>query len=287
MIESIAKEMTIEYLQNTKIGDNLMKAMSTLQNVQETAYAYVTDDSPEQLKQIRIGTVLVLSVIQKIFSGKKIKDFNTEDWKEIAANISEKAIRIDPSQYSVNVFTTYAKYVDFSVELLKAKDIPEEKCNAISELAENVRSLSDQFTKGAIKEVDYTEQCLWLMLEAMIKLLATYCTRRMGENTSEFIQSLAEFAFEYGRYTLYCQEQEILTLYIEHQYELDDELSAKLDEYRKELQKRQEEFDGLIADAFDKDIASRLKSTVLIARNAGVDESEILNSVQKVDDFFM
>ncbi len=287
MIESMVKDLTIEYLQNTGIGDSLMKAMSVMQNVQETAYAYVNDDSPEGLKYIRIGTVLAFSVMSKIFAGKSIKEFDEDDWKEIAENISEKAICIDPRQYSINVFLAYANYVDESIKTLKNKGVSDDKCDAIGRLAEDVRTLSDQLINDEISEVDYTEQCLWLMLEAMIKLLATYSSIYIGDDASEFVQSVAMFAFEYGRYTLYRQEQELLTLYIEHQHEIDDELKEKLSEYQKEMQKRQEEFEELIADAFDKDIASRLKSTVLIARNAGVEESEILDSVQKVDDFFM
>ncbi len=287
MIESIVKDITIEYLQDTEIGENLKKAMSVMQNAQETAYAYVSDDNPEQLKQIRIGTLLVLSVLNKVFSGKPVQEFDNDDWKEIATAVSDNAIRIDPSEYSVRVFTTYANYVDISVKVLKAMEIPDKKCDAISAIAQNVRDLSTEFKNGKISEVDYTEKSLWLMLEAMIKLLATYSSRFIGNDASEFAQSVAMYAFEYGRYTLYRQEQEILTLYIERQQEIDDELEKKLSEYQKEMQKRQEEFHSFIDGAFDKDIASRLKSTVQIAKSSGVNESEILDSVQKVDDFFM
>lgn len=281
------RDITIEYLQNTKIGENLKKAMCALQNVQETAYAYVNDNSPEQLKQIRIGTVLAFSIMNKLFSGKSIKEFDEADWKEIAANVSEKAICIDPRQYSINVFSAYANYVDISVKVLKAKGISDDKCDAISALAETVRDLSDKLVKEEIPEVDYTEQCLWLMLEAMIKLIATNSSIVIGDDASEFVQSMALYAFEYGRYALYQKEQELLTLYIEHQNKFDDELRIKLEAYQNELQQRQEDFDHLISDAFDPDMASRLKSTVMIARTVGVNDSEILDSIQKVDDFFM
>lgn len=39
--------------------------------------------------------------------------------------------------------------------------------------------------------------------------------------------------------------------------------------------------------SIDPDISKRLKSSVELARNAGVAEDEVLDSVEKIDEFFM
>lgn len=42
----------------------------------------------------------------------------------------------------------------------------------------------------------------------------------------------------------------------------------------------------LVENAFDPDFANTLKNSVALARAAGVHEDEILDSIDKIDDFF-
>ncbi|WP_026668162.1 hypothetical protein [Butyrivibrio sp. AE2005] len=286
MIEELLKDITLDYLKDTEIGANIQKAMDGIAKAQETVLAYMNDDSPEQLKRIRIGTIATFAILGKIASGKNIEEFDKQDWIDIASKISDLAILPDGQQYSVEVFEAYADYVDISVKLLDKNGISKEKCEAISRIAKEVRMLSKDVSKGIISEVDYTEKCLWLLLEAMIKLITSYSAILLGEDLAQFNQSVAMLAFEYGRYSLYKRESEILNQYIEHQATVDAELEAKLDKYRDEIQERSKVFDELLANAFSRDISERLKASAEIARNVGVDETEILDSVGKIDDFF-
>lgn len=286
-MDEFIKDITIEYIKDTEIGANLFKYIELFQRIQEDAYAYFSSDDPEQLKLLRIGTVLTFSVIRKLFSGKAFKDFDDEDWKDIAESIEENAILIDGQAYSVMIFTMYANYVDFSVKVLKERGVSENKCEAIGRIANEVRELGKQLSSEEIGESEYTEKCLWLLLEAMIKLLAAYSSLLIGEEKAEFAEALAMYSFEYGRLTLYKKEQAILAEYLEHQGEVDEELESRLLAYKKELQKRQEEFDDLIANAFDPEFSKRLKASADIAIYAGVDASEVLDSVEKIDSYFL
>lgn len=286
MVEELLKDITLDYLKDTDIGANIQKAMNGIAKAQETVLAYMNDDSPDQLKRIRIGTIATFAILGKIASGKNIKEFDKQDWIDIASKISDLAILPDGQQYSVEVFEAYADYVDISVKLLDKNGISKEKCEAISRIAKEVRKLSKDVSKGIISEVDYTEKCLWLLLEAMVKLITSYSAILLGEDLAQFNQSVAMLAFEYGRYSLYKRESEILNQYIEYQATVDAELEAKLDKYRDEIQERSKVFDELLANAFSRDISERLKASAEIARNVGVDETEILDSVEKIDDFF-
>ena len=105
-------------------------------------------------------------------------------------------------------------------------------------------------------------------------------------NVSKSVLNYATIIFEYGRYSLYKRESEILNQYIEYQATVDAELEAKLDKYRDEIQERSKVFDELLANSFSLDISERLKASAEIARNVGVDETEILDSVEKIDDYF-
>ncbi len=287
MIEQLLKDITFDCLKDSEIGENIQKAMHGIERAQEVALAYVNDDSPDHLKMMKAGTIAAFSIVSKVAAGKPIKDFSDQDWKDIAGKVADYAILTDGQQYSVLIFEAYADYVDISVKVLELNGISEEKREAISLIATKVRNLSNELAEGKITEVNYTEQCLWLLLEAMIKLLSTYSTIIVGEELAEFTQSVAMLAFEYGRYSLYKQELEILNQYLEHQEEVDEELENKLNAFKDELQERSKVFDDLIADAFSPDFEKRLMSSVELAKNAGVEESEILDSIKKVDDFFL
>ncbi len=190
--------------------------------------------------------------------------------------------------WDVKTFTgdTKSNYVDISVKALEKKNVSKEKCNAIRKLASRVRNLEKDLVAGKIGEVDYTEQCLWLMLEAMIKLLAAYAVVLVGEDVGEFISGVSALAFEYGRYTLYKKEQEILELYIARQKVVDDEIKQRMAEYNAALQAREQEFNDIIKDAFAPDVMQRFGASVALAQKAGVDDTEILKSTEQVDEFF-
>ena len=286
MIEDIIKDVTFEYIQNSELGEKLQPAFQSLQKAQEAAYAYVNDDSSDELKKIRIGTMLTFSILRKCISGKSISQFDSKDWNEIAASVVEYAVIQGDERYSIRIFSMYADYVDASANLLESQGVNLDKCDAIRALSEKVRFLTDEFVQQNISEVDYTEQCLWILLEAMIKLLSAYTNIFIADDKAEFIENAAMFAFEYGRYTLYKQEQEMLQLYLEHQCLLDNELEQKLADYKIALKRKQDEFNKLIEDAYSPDIMNRLKASVDVAKNVGVDENEILDTVDKVDDFF-
>ncbi len=286
MIVDLVKEISIEYLKEKEAGRNILKAMEGVQKAQETVIAYMNDDSLKEQKMMRVGTVLAFAIVSKVATGKSVKDFSSQDWEEIASKAADYGIILGGQGYSEWVFTVYANYVDISVKVLEFHGISQEKRDAISLISEKVRNLGEELEAGHILEVEYTEQCLWLLLEAMVKLLASYSAIVFGEELAELNQSTAMLAFEYARYTLYRQEQEMLTQYLEHQNEVDEELEEKLSAFREKLQERCNEFEAFVRDAFDPDISKRMKSSVEIARIAGVAESEILNTVEDVDDFF-
>lgn len=287
MIENMIKDMAIEYLNDTDIGKNIEQAMAVMQKVQMTAEAYYNDDSSEKLKICRIGTILTFGILSKVAEGKSIKKFDKMDWLDIANKVADYAILADGQQYSMSIFLAYAKYIDASVELLRIKGIKEEKCIAVENIAERVRQLSEELVAGTINEVDYTEECLWQLLEAMVKFVASYSSVLVSENVSEFLDGAAMLSLAYGRYFLYKKEQELLDLYLQHQYQLDEEIKPRLDEYNRLLKERQEEFDAIIADAFDDNIMNRLRSSIEVARKSGVMEEEILKDIASTDAFFM
>ncbi len=238
------------------------------------------------LNTIRIGTILAFSVIGKIINGINPKDFTTADWKDIADNVADYGIMMDGQRYTEFVFNLFAAYIDYSVGINK-ESVSERSAADIRGLASDIRSKTAQLEDGMITEPDYVDDCLWISFEAMIKLLAAYKTKGLCKEYSDFVQAVANISVQYGRYKLYRYELALLNEYHEKQSKLDDELTAKYDRYLEDLRKESDEFNMLIDNAFSDDFDEMLRSSVTLARKAGVDEDEILDSAKKIDSYFL
>lgn len=277
---------SIDMLLSEKQAEYVRQAISVFETVQKNLYALAEKDDEETLTGIKAGTIILLSVLKKMAQGKNPKEFKNEDYADIAREVSEYAVLMDDQDYSVFVFDLYAGYIDASVKVLALR-VDKERAESIRLLSEALRKKSAQLKNGEITETGYIEDCLWISLEAMIKLLSAYIGSVGGKELTELSQAAAMFAFEYGRLKLYKKEQALLTEYIDKQYQLDEELSAKFDTYKAELEADTERFNDLVSKAFEPDFASSLRNSVELAEAAGVPQEEILDSVEKIDSFFL
>ena len=68
---------------------------------------------------------------------------------------------------------------------------------------------------------------------------------------------------------------------------MDQELEERFTRYKEALSKEVDHFNLLIEKAFDDDFRIAFAGSADLARSIGVKEEEILDSVDKVDDFFL
>lgn len=284
------KDLTLEFLKDTPAEAELEKAFALYEKAQKVALSLSNIDNEHDLTLTKIGTVLSLNLFGLLLGGKKPEDLTKEDWENIAKEVTDKAILMDGQSYSVYIFDLYTDYIDLSAKVLKER-LPDpkrkEQINAISALSKELRTKKKQLQSGKITEVAYTEDCLWISLEAMIKCLAVYVGCFTGKELAEIIMASSMLAFEYARLKLYRKEQALLDEYLQNQYLLDDQMQVKLDAFKRELQEESERFNALVNHAFDPDFRSSLMGSVELARAAGVDEEEILKTVDEIDDFFL
>lgn len=283
------KNINLEYLMNYSWGEKLQEALEIIEQVQEKLHAYCANEDGEQIVNIRVGPVLALAVLKKVADGKMPKEFSQQDWMDIANSVSKYAICSDGKQYSAFVFELYARYIEGSVDQLDGL-ISKETKEDIRGLALELRSKTQQMFDEEISEADYVEECLWVALESMVKLMAAMleaAAGKQGKEYAELAKATAIFALEYGRYRLYRYEQALITGYLEHQRELDNELQNQWDAYVEEMQKDAEAFRRLVEEAFTTNVRASLQASAQLARNLGVREEEILDTMEKIDDFFM
>lgn len=281
-----ATQFSLEQLMKTPAGKKLQQALQLIQTMQERLAALSEKEEAPSVTGAKAATVLTLAVLKKIASGKSPSSFDTDDWKYLAHGVSEYAILLDGEQYSIFVFQLYEKYIRASAEMI-ARLASHETVEAIMKLADELHSKEVLFRNGELSEAAYTEDCLWISLEAMIKLIASAASMFCGQQAAEFAQVLTSCAFEYGRLMLYRKEQMLINQFIESQYRLDEELQKQYAEYLSELEAQSKQFYALIDHAFVSDFRTAFLHSILLANAVGVKESEILSSTEDINSFFL
>lgn len=267
-------------------GEKLQHAMQIFQTVQNHYFALAEKQDELGMTGIKAITIMTFAVLKKIADGKMPSELDAQDWKEIAAAVSQFAVLADDKQYSVFIFSLYVRYIRHSV--VQIEDIiAKETAGIINGLADELHNKTAALGAGYISEATYIEDCLWISLEAMIKLLACTATLYGDQRITDFTQALASYAFEYGRLMLYSRELEIVNQFIESQYQLDAEQEQKYAAYLEDLQKESEKFCVLIDNAFAPNFRDAFLHSVLLAKAAGVKEEEILSTTEDIDSFFL
>ena len=285
---------SIDELLDSPALQKLTQNIEAITFMQENVKAFAKNDDDTKGKLIKAATVFQIFLVQTLAEGKKPKDLTNEDWRIIAEKVSHYAIMSDGQQYSVFIFTLYAEYIDASADWLIEKEIDEsastamdESTSRIKELSASIRFNTEQLQCGELSEVDYIEGCMWISLEAMIKLLACWLILKIGSEFAYRTQAVAQLAFEYGRLVLFTREQKLLESYIKNQYILNETLQTEYEDYLEEVNRYSEKFRGLIENAFTTDIRESLMQSAELAKASGVKEEELLTSIEDVDDFFL
>lgn len=235
---------------------------------------------------IKVTTILTFSILGKIGRGKKPSQFDRDDWEDIAKSVDGHAILSSNQTYSVLIFDLYEKYIRYSIGMIKSLVLPE-TVEAVNTLADELQNKATDLASGRISEVKYTEDCLWISLEAMMKLLASTVMITGDKNKGEYAQVMASFAFEYGRSMLYSRELEIVNDFIASQQEMDAILKTRYGGYLEALQKETDQFYALLDNAFSTNYRSAFLQSILLAKSIGLKGEEILANNEDIDAFFL
>ena len=280
------KLIKVEDLLDPANIDKLKKAFDIIQKAQQNIAALNNSDTPDRMNILKVGTTLTVAIMNKVQSGKLPTDFTAEDWEYVVDYISEYAVESDETKYSAYVFMLYSWFIETSLAQFAFK-ISDEKQQAILDLSNELKIKTEQLTKEEVSEVSYIEDCLWICLEAMIKLLSGTIDTALGFDKNQVIEAAMMLGMEYGRFVLYKREYDLVTEYLKNQEALDVELAMQYDKYIADLNAQAAQFESFIDIAFNPDFGEILMNSVKLARAAGVEESEILKTTQDIDDFFM
>ena len=285
MLNEYLKELGIDRLLTSSVGQKLQEAVKVISEIQQGLYN-LEDTNDSKFDLLKIGTVFQVFFIDILASGRKPGDLSEDDWKDLTQKVYKYAVLEDRQSYSEFVFTLYANYIDISVEVLSGR-ISESHFVSIKAISDTIWHNTELLRNEELSETQYIEACLWLSLEAMMKLMSSSLTIYTGNGYAELVQAVTQLAFEYGRYVLWRKEQIVLDRYVQNQYILDEQLKNDYQEYLEQVEEQAGRFQKLITDAFSIDLHNALIQSVALARETGVDENDILESVEEINAFFV
>jgi hypothetical protein len=279
----LLKKTGIDFFVQTSSVEGLQKTVHTIESIQTTLLNLDQNKDQKYFTSIKAGTTVILAMLGKFANGKMPKDYSNKDWQDIAKQTAEFAVNKDGQGYSVSVFKLYSDYIQVSAKLLTCKEIPSKNAQAIIGISRQIQEKTKRLQAGKIKEPAYTEDCLWLCLEAMIKLMSASTFGQLGELS----EAALNLVFEYGRLALYQRELALIDAYIAHGKQVSEDLKKQFDVYMKKIEEVNRHVNALIRQAFDPGFSKTLKHSAELAIAAGVDQDEVLKTEQDVDDFFM
>ena len=277
--------IAIDYFLKTKLGQKLDIAMQTIQDrlntIQTYANAMAEKDEDISTTSLKVLTVMTFAILQRIGQGQDLKSFSKEDWKDILSETGQISILLDEQKYTVFVFMLYEKYIRYSADCLS--EFYPEKAQRINLVADELKQEHIKFYEGLISEPIYVEDCLWISLDAMIKLLASCSYLSHDGKDGELSMAL----FEFARLKYYQEEYKIVQEYIDSQYQMDDQLQLRYDSFLKKLQLESEQYQKLIDNAFSPNFREAFLGSIALAKASGVEQKDILTSISDVDDYFL
>lgn len=249
----------------------------------DQAYQLSRPSLSEGVKATAVGaavegaTSFVMAVARKRKSGKKIRDFDRDDWSEIAGESGKGSVKGGVRGTSIYLLTNFTA-------------TPAAVASALTTAAFAVAEQAHLLRKGAIDEDQFIENSELLCLDASVSALSSL----MGQALiplpilgAVLGNAVGTMIYQIGRDALSSREQGIIARYLKEIDELDEGLAG---EYRQCIERFKRcfgEYMELLAAAFDPEIERALDGSAALARYMGVPDSEILDSYDKIASYFL
>lgn len=223
------------------------------------------------------ATTFVIAVANKRKSGKKIKDFDRDDWIEIAGESGKGTVKGGIRGASIYVLTNFTA-------------TPAAVAGAITTAAFGVAEQAHRFRNGVINEVQFIENAEMLCLDASVSALSSFAGQILipipilGAVVGNAVGTMI---YQIGKDTLSAKEKEIINRYLKDISVLDKKLAEEYQQYLEQLNRCFVEYMELLAAAFDPEVEKALDGSVALAKYMGVPDSEILDSYDKIASYFL
>lgn len=207
---------------------------------------------------------------------KKFKDFTSDDWKEIAGDSAKGTAKGGVRGASIYVLTNYTA-------------TPAAVASAIVTASFGVAEQAHLYRQGKLDEISFIENSEMVCLDASVSALSSFAGQVLipipvlGAVIGNAVGTLL---YQISKDSLSAKEQEIIEEYLKDINNLNTELEAKYKEYIDGLAASMRIFMDILDRAFAPDIRIAFAGSIEMARQMGVPADEILDSKEKITQYF-
>ena len=223
------------------------------------------------------GVAFCMAVATKRKAGKKICDFDFNDWKEIGGKTSLSTIKggiRGATIYSLSNFTA------------TPANVASAYVTAIFGVAAQVKELN----MGNVSKEDFVINCETVCLDVGISAIASLAGQVLipipvigaviGNTAGQFAYEICK---KYGS----KKSADLIERYQGEMKMLNQQLQLQYIQVILEIHKEFQKFQSLEELAFDANVNKAFLASVELGRFVGVPENALLKNIQEIDDYFM
>lgn len=223
------------------------------------------------------STTLCIGIARKIREGKRLKDFNKDDWLELAGDTGIGTLKGGIRGASIYLLTNYT-----ATAAAVASSLTTASC-CVAEQAH-------RFRKGELNEVEFIENSELLCLDAAISALSSLSGQviiPIPVIGAVIGNAVGTMMYQFAKDTLSHREQTLIEKYLLSVRELETEMEYQYIAFIDGLSEEMRRYMGILDRAFAPDIHAAFDGSIEFARELGVPEDEILDSREKVLSYFL
>lgn len=223
------------------------------------------------------GMSFCMSVAARRRKGKKLKDFDQNDWRSIAAETGTGTVKGGIRGSSIYLLTNYTA-------------TPAAVASSIVTASLGVAGQAHQYRKGELDEVAFIENSEILCLDAAVSALSSFAgqvTIPIPVIGAVIGNAVGTMLYQIAKDNLSAREQALLGEYLQSTRQLDEELQAKYQFFIEGLSESMKQYMEILDRAFSPDIETAFSGSIELAREMGVPEDEILDTEEKILAFFL
>ncbi len=222
-------------------------------------------------------TTFVTAVVTKRRTGKKLGDFDADDWAEVASETGSGFVKGGVRGFSIYTLT------NFTATSAAA-------ASAIVTAAFGIAEQANKLRRGEINEQEFIENAEFVSLEAAVSALSSFLGQAiipvpvLGAVIGNTVGILMYKAVSNS---LSKHEAELVEGYLRSQQELDERLAADYQDLIDQLDATMSTYLDLLGRAFSPDLEIALDGSVALALKLGVEYEDVLDSDEKAAAYFV
>lgn len=260
------------------IKDEANKQRQTAQKITEPS---LREAAKYGLISATIGGVMSTGVVvyKKHKAGKKISNYNSTDWKEVGFEFGKGSIKGGISGTSIYALT---KFANCSAPL----------AGAVVSTSFGVISLVNDYVKGELSVDELVEQGQALCMESAIVAIGSAIGSTvipipvLGTVVGSFT---AKILLDLTKEYLNGREQRLINELNKNFQDTLSKMNYECKIIMDKIQQYYNKLNGLMDAAFNFEVNYKLAFTnsIVLCRELGVEEKEILHNIQEIDDYFL